>query len=423
MTPAAQSGAARKPSNILGNTTVPLHTGPKPAPDKALRGYRKAEKFDLQRVAQGLLWKDTGTKRQKHRVCHCCRSMQGEKVGVYRAVDGSRARFSGLMMCGSGWTCPICSQVITEQRREELSAALVGWVKQGGRCHLLTFTFPHEADEPLADLLPKFDRARQRFQNSRLWKGVKADYEAAGTVTSLEVTHGANGWHPHLHMLLFVRQTLPDDVQARLIAEWVRQLVNAKLGSTPQLADMMRHALDIRGGEDAAAYVTKYGREETWGLSSEVTRSHAKEEAADASLKPFGLLRRAAAGDARSAELFKEFAEEFFGKRLLTWAPGLRDKLALPEEQTDEAIAEAEPMPEENRIGSLSPEQWRVVLQRNARAELLEYAAKSCVDPDTGQGDLDDFVQWLADSRPPSNQGKFIFAYRQRSMLGGNIYA
>jgi hypothetical protein len=350
--------------------------------------------------------------------------MQGDRVGVYRAVDGSRARFSGLIMCGSGWTCPICGLVIAEERRAELSAGMVAWTKSGGRAHLLTYTFPHESDEALADLLPAFAQARQRFQASRTWKRVKAAAGLAGTVTSLEVTHGVNGWHPHLHQLWFTGRSLTEQESAQLVAEWVRQLVAAGLGGRPQLADMMAHALDIRGGEDAAAYVTKYGREESWGLSSELTRTHAKESDAE-HVKPFGLLRLAADGNARAGELFKEFAEAFFGKRLLTWSPGLRDKLKLGAEQTDEELtaAAAEPLPEETRVGSLTPEQWRIVLQRNARADLLEYVKRSCIDPAAGQDDLDDWIAWISQAKPASHRGAFIFAYKVKSEFGGNVYA
>lgn len=414
ISPAAE-GAARGPHISLGNTTRPLDGVDSEGEFRASRNVRYA----LQRTAAGLLWDASAGKRQRHRVCHCCRSIRGDTVGVYRRDDGSRARFSGLMSCGSAWTCPVCGQIVAERRRDELSAGLVSWVQGGGRAHLLTFTFPHESDEPVADLLKRFDRARQRFQASRTWKGAKAAAESAGTVTSLEVTWGRNGWHPHLHMLLFVRRSLTDAEQSRLVDEWVRQLVNAGLGSTPQLADMLAHALDIRGGEDAADYITKYGREESWGLSSELTREHAKRAAAD-HLKPFGLLALAQQGEEWAGAKFREFAEAFFGKRLLTFSPGLRDALRLGAEVSDEALVE-QTKPDESRVATLKPEQWRIVMERDARGELLDYVARSCVNPESAQADVDEWVAWVAVAKRRTSRGLFWFELHRGQ--GADVYA
>lgn len=398
----------KSPSNILGNTAKSIHAARNPA---SLRGFVKAKsiRYTLQRAAAGLLWKPEQGKAQSFRVVHCGRSIQGTGVSVYRAADGSRGRFGGLTTCGSGWTCPVCAQRIAEIRRDELSAALVQHVTSGGRVHLLTLTFPHEADMALDDLLARFDKARQGWKNSRGYKRILGKEGAAGcigAVSSLEVTHGANGWHPHLHMLVFVRRALTEDEAEELrsgfrpgersekVGGWIGQLFKTGLADHGQLADLKEHALDLRGGEDAAAYVVKYGREEQWGITSELTRQHAK-EAGNGGQTPFGLLKLYTEGEAWAGAKFVEFANAFLGKRLLTWSPGLRKRFDLEPELDDEQAAAAE-LPAEQFVGRLSPDQWKIVIERDARAELLEYAADACFDPESGQRDLDDFVDYLA---------------------------
>lgn len=419
-----QSPQAQGPSNILGNKAKSIHAGRKGPSDLVsglmdvahrLAGFVKAKtiRHRLQRAAGGLLWESEGYQKQKFRVTHCGRSIQGEGVSIYRAADGSRARFGGLTTCGSGWTCPVCAQRIAEVRRQELSAALVSHVKAGGRVHLLTLTFPHEKDWPLADLLKRFDKARAALKNSKAWKrilGTAGKPGAAGmvgAVTSLEVTTGLNGWHPHLHMLLFVGRSLSETERDELTKVWVNQLFKVGLGENSKLTDMMAHAFDLRGGEDAAAYVVKYGREEAWGLTSELTRPHAKTAAEEAGHHtPFGLLALYRDGAAWAGERFREFANAFLGKRLLTWSPGLRKHFALAADESDEAAADAS-LPEEQACGWLTPDDWKIVIERDARAELLEYAAGSMTNKDTWKADLRDWLDWVA-TRPKVGRGWFI---------------
>lgn len=406
------------PSNILGNTAKSIHAGRNPA---SLRGFVKAKsiRYTLQRAAAGLLWNADQGKAQDFRVCHCGRSIQGTGVSVYRAADGSRARFGGLTTCGSGWTCPVCAQRIAEVRRDELSAAMVKHVASGGRAHLVTLTFPHDATWQLSDLMARFDKARAAWKNSRAYKRILGKEGAAGcigAVSSLEITHGANGWHPHLHMLVFTRRSLAEDEIEELksgfrpgrregeIGGWMGQLLRVGLADRCDLANIREHSLDVRGGEDAAGYIAKYGREESWGLSSELTRTHAK-EGNNGGLTPFGLLQRYTEGEAWAGAKFVEFARAFLGKRLLTWSPGLRKLFDFEEDTSDEDAAAAE-LPEEKHVARITPEQWKIVIERDARADLLEYAADACFDPDTSQRDVDEFIEYLA-KLPKKSRGWF----------------
>lgn len=399
MMPAA-SGSASRPGRIpsLGNTAKSLRAGRGDSSKINKLGTGKRIKYALQQEASRLLFDGSAGKRQKFRVCHCGRSIRGEGVSIKTAPG--EARFGGLVTCGSGWTCPVCSGVIGERRRAELSAALVQHATAGGLVYLFTFTMPHQAADRLADGLKMLDKARQTFKNRAGYKNLKLEAGLIGTVTALEVTHGRNGWHPHCHALLFVSRALSEWEKDALRSTWASALIKAGADSS-KLSDILAHGLDIRGGEDAAAYVTKYGREESWGITSEVTRAHVKDARGEGQ-KPFGLLELSARGDTRAAGLFTEYAEAFLGKRLLTWSPGLKARFNL-EEIEDEALAEQESAEFVARAW-VTPEQWRVVLSRHARADLLDFAARYLENVDDPQAEVDAYIDSLT-RMPPQSRG------------------
>lgn len=332
---------------------------------------------------------------------------------IYRAPNGANARYAGIMTCGSGWTCLVCATKIGEVRREELSYANVMHVKAGGRVDLTTMTFPHELNEmPLSKTMERFDKARQKFKNSASYKAVfdrkKSKTGCIGCVSSMEITHGVNGWHPHLHMLSFTERSINPDEVAKLKKAWVGILIKCGLGDNSKIAHMMERALDVRGGEDAAAYIAKYGREEKWGITSELTRSHAKKGIGD-SVTPFGLLALSDAGDDRAGELFKEFANVFLGRRLITFSPGLRAHFGIGDERESDEEAAAQPNEATDFVGMLEPEQWRVVLRADARAELLAFAAEQC--DGYAQEQLDLFIENLKGA-PVRSRGWFYHPMR-----------
>lgn len=377
MTLSVSTRASAPRDHSLGNDAVSLHK----------TSFRKANRYALQQTAGRLLFDTAAGKRQKHRVVHCMRSIRGEGVSLYRSANG--ARYGGLTTCGSGWTCPVCAAKIAEKRREELTRAVVAWTKQGGSVYLMTGTFPHQWGDDLELLNERLDTIRNRWRNSRTFKALPK----AGAVTSLEVTHGENGWHPHIHLLVFMERPLTVPERDALVGMWAKQSIKAGVESC-KLSDLIEHGLDIRGGEDAAAYVTKYGREEEWGLSSELTRAHTKTAKAG-NLKPFGLLSLATSGDVVAGRLFTEFAEAFHGKRLLNWSPGLKKRFGI-DDLEDEALADADDAPDEVQVAWVQPEQWRIVLSRDARGELLNFVSEYLDGVADTQAEVDEFIRSLS---------------------------
>lgn len=359
-------------ANTVNAPTTPKRK-PLTARDEASESGRKA-RFQLQRAAQGLL--------PGQRVAHCQRStMSSAGVAVYRSESG--ASFSNLATCGSVWHCPICAAKITETRRQELQVAINTQAKRGGEVFLMSLTFPHMDHQALANNLQLFSNALKKFKNSRQYKATMMATSAAGSIRALEVTHGANGWHPHTHDLIFASKGSLEKLR-ELQMVWIEILIKVGIADRTQLNDMMNAAFDVQNGDYAAEYVAKFGHEateasklitqNTWGASHELTKAHAKLGKRLGGRTPFTLLADFIKGDAESGELFKEFGLHFKGKRQLFWSPKLRKALALADtERTDEEIA-TEELPEREFVTVLGHEQWRLVLSRNARFEVLRMA-------------------------------------------------
>lgn len=418
------------PHTSLGTYTKSIHAPkPKRENDPAWadrRSKQQAGRYALMRTAQGILWKKGNEWRDQNRTCWCCRSMKRDTgtVSVYRNEDGSGSSLTGLNRCGNIWTCPVCAAKVAEHRRAELSAALVAHLKNGGGAYLLTLTFPHEADHPIAELLERFTKARQRLQNSRTWKRVMEEAGRIGSVASLEVTISQeNGWHPHLHLLIFAQangfqEGEPMNEHGDLISPaivelkhaWTNLLLKTGLGDQKKLHHMLQHALNVRGGNQAAEYIAKYGRDERWGQSSEMTKHYAKEGAAgerDGLLHftPFQLLTWAGNGDEWATRKFIEYSEAIEGKRAVTWSPGLKKSLLGTDDQkTDEELAaDDNPMPEQLHVGELDQEQYQTLFRHNRLPDFVRYVAQSA----TCQADLDEYIQAIK-TTPATHSGAVV---------------
>jgi len=354
-------------------------------------------------------------------------------VSVYRNEDSSGASLTGLNRCGNIWTCPTCGAKVAEARRSELSGGLVSHLGNGGAAYLVTMTFPHEADHPISELLEKFAKARQSFKNSRTYKrilGVKRNPQgqiieqgeagAIGAVTSMEITISQeNGWHPHVHMLVFAKpqgfqegEPLNDkgDLDSPAIAElrrtWVNILLKTGLGDNSKITAMMGgtpdnptgRAFNVRGGNQAAEYIAKYGRDERWGQSSEMTKHYAKQGGAGQRdgldhFTPFQLLAWAGNGDEWAIRKFIEYSKAIEGKRAVTWSPGLKKALSVQSDRTDEEIAADDSlMPEQIHVGDLDQEQYQTLFRHNRLPDFIRYVADSA----RCQDDLNDYIQAIS---------------------------
>jgi hypothetical protein len=166
---------------------------------------------------------------------------------------------------------------------------------------------------------------------------------------------------------------------------------------------MHAHAFQFQGGNYAADYIAKFGREPSWSEADELTKSHSKvggrSTRGEGHVTPFKLLEWYLAGDTKAGELFREYAIAFEGKRMLSWSPGLKKSLNVAELTDDQLADQDDPMPEEHLVSTLDGDEWRLVLERDARGELLYIAAKN------GAQGVACFLIELREHRPRTHSG------------------
>ena len=280
-------------------------------------------RFSAQSSATKLLANLLTPRESQWRVTGCTRRKIGEEVAVLHSPSTGRAHFGNLMICGSVWTCPVCAAKISEGRKAELVTATNAHREAGGALYMVTFTFSHQRHDKLRDLLQRFSAAMKWMREHRAYKDLKRSLGYVGDIRTREITYGdANGWHPHEHGLWLVADQLPRAklraMMDVLFSLWSRACARAGLG-----APNRKRGVNIVHCMSAADYMAKFGREQTWGVASELSKQHIKTGKAK-SMTPFDLLRSYEAGNKQHGALFAEYAQELFGKRQIIWSPGLK---------------------------------------------------------------------------------------------------
>jgi len=239
---------------------------------------------------------------------------------------------------------------------------------------LVTFTLSHTRQDKLKDVLGVLTDSYRKVRSGKGWELFERGFQIVGGVRALEVTHGANGWHPHLHVLLFCRvRPDADAIKQTLWARWHHAL--ERNHSTA----MFEHGVDVQiAFGDVADYVSKFGHEplkdsKRWGLEHELTKSPTKLARGDRGRTPLQLLADYAGGDKQAGAIWKEYAVTFKGQRQLVWSKRLRAMLKLGQEKSDDEIAK-ETREDAVLLARLTLGMWRVVLGNDARGELLEIA-------------------------------------------------
>jgi hypothetical protein len=232
-----------------------------------------------------------------------------------------------VLTCGSVWACPVCSLKIRARRAADI-AKVVAWHGLD-RTYMLTLTVRHGFGDDLVTMRPGVPTCWRKVQTGEPWQRFKESVGLRGSIRALEVTHGGNGWHPHLHILLFTDGLSPEELataRAWISERWAR-FVATELGD--QFAPDTEHGCDLRpcNTED---YLAKLGLELTLGTTKEGARANAA---------PFHLAQLAIAGDADSQRLWQRYCDAFKGARMLTWSKGLRDLAGILAVPTDADLA------------------------------------------------------------------------------------
>jgi hypothetical protein len=322
------------------------------------RASVRLERFALQTAAKRLL--------PKSRTGKCLRFIQPKNaaVHVWQSRQHKTCHYSGLEICSSVWSCAVCAAKISERRRLELLQAMEQHKANGGQVLLLTLTNPHTLTDDLPAMLKAQALAMSRFNGTKAARLLWSSIDCIGTVRAWEVTHGANGWHPHFHLLLFVRPVFDlESLRRRFYSVWSNCCRLAKLPIPSE-----QYGVCLDDGSKAAEYVSKG----LWGLDREMTKGHMK-KAKRGGRSPFDLLRSYLYdSDKQAGALFCAYASAFKGKRQLVWSKGLKALFAVEEKTDEETAANIEE--DAVYLGSISFEDWRLILKFDLRCQILEIA-------------------------------------------------
>lgn len=291
--------------------------------------------------------------------CGHCRFMDAVQVAIN--IEG-RAAYRGIMRCGSVWSCPVCRATIQRERAADLIAAVAWHRKTTSGVYMLTLTVRHAMGDDLARIRRGVANAWKKVQQGKSWIRWKSRVGFVGSVRALEVTHGRNGFHPHLHILLLARNAQP-----RTLERWRQELsvrwqhaVERTLGAEHRPND--RRGTDLRRTKKDD-YLAKLGLEIV-GTAAKRGRQGSRsalEVAADYTHAP----------NERDAGIWRSYADGMRGARMLTWSKGLRAAAGLGVERTDEEIVN------DTEAGTvawtIAPASWKVIIGvKNGPLRLLE---------------------------------------------------
>lgn len=270
-----------------------------------------------------------------HRTEHCQLDVSpGQSVEVMKREDGS-VSLSGFRPCGSPH-CPHCSRILAIRRALETEQIMRAAFDRGYLVSFLTVTTDHHANESLADVL---NGLRDSWAACSQGYGRKAFNVAlgnpVGNVRAFEVTHGDSGWHPHLHLLLIHRS--PVNVDA--VFDRYRA-VSRRFGRTPNRGAFDVVPVSLYNGDvkRLSSYVS--GRKSSrWSASTETAGGALKQSDHGRTLGDL-LDAFIENGDGDSSELYAEYLDATKGMSVWRTSRGLRAKLGLEVEQTDEEIME-----------------------------------------------------------------------------------
>lgn len=345
------------------------------------------ERFKLQNAARQILqsapYPRGPNSRWQVTFCLRCLMQMAPHVAVMLSKKFGKAHYKNLRTCGSVWTCPCCAAKISSRRADEIGIAGDVHVDAGGFLYMVTYTFSHSRQDLLVGLLGNRESRRgllgalYRFRYSRAYKKLCASYGLVGFIRALEVTKSyANGWHPHVHELLFLTRALSESelrtFKNKLFDLWHQACFRAGLALPNR-----KYGVDVVRAHSPAEYLQKIGREQKWGAGAELTRSHVKRSRDCKGMTPFDLLRIADEKQdytGYEAKSFIEYATAFFGARQCVWSRGLKQAFGIGE-VSDEEIAARED-DEAQLIATIEPEMWRKVLKLpyDARPSILRLA-------------------------------------------------
>jgi len=353
----------------------------------------RSERYLLQNKAAEFLRPFKNPRGGYWRVTKCLRTCVASDVVVLRSPEVESCYYGNLMVCGSVWTCPICASKITQRRRLQLESILNLHSSVNGLMVMVTLTFSHTKNDNLVKLLGRGDqstglrRALNLFRNTRIYRRLLKSIGYVGLIRALEVTYSdRNGWHPHTHELFLLdgSVSIPEVIKllksSSLFRVWLSSCRKAGLGLPNKT-----YGINVVPAFDPSNYLQKFGYEQKWGVSNELTKQHLK-KGRFKSLSPFDFLRLADENYKKYRTLFNEYANAFFGARQLFFSRGLLNLFNV-ENLSDEELAQ-DNFEDSSVLVRITKEEWAKILA-------LPYDLRSDILREAEQGNYDFYSNFI----------------------------
>jgi hypothetical protein len=175
---------------------------------------------------------------------------------------------------------------------------------------MLTVTLRHDVHLPLRALKSIVMGAFRAARQSRPVRSIY-DEKVRATMRAVEVTHGANGWHPHLHVLMLTEDWTPEE-RATFQACYeraVQRLANkagvlySRVAPKRGVAMKWSNAKRTQAEIEKCNYLAKLG----WEMTNAAGKGDPQ----------FAIARRAVAGDEHASSLWREYTAAMKGTRLI----------------------------------------------------------------------------------------------------------
>ncbi len=374
-----------------------LNSGVSEAERDADQKARRADRYRMRREVGKLLGTDSNIQK-----CGMRGRPNGtggrDSIGV-RNVDGT-AYFSGVLYCGSPWSCPVCSPKVLWRRGLEIDRILLAARARGGSVLFVTLTCRHFAWDDAKSTVKVMSQGVGKLLAGREWAGdtgkerdkkiaagkpvsdgYKGELGYVGQVRVLELTHSSrNGFHPHVHAALFFDRLL-DPTEIALFEIWLFRKWKKHLLKLTGREIQWGRGVDVvewEGDEALGHYVTKIGQ--GWSLGSELTYGEGK-AGKGMSRNPAQVARDyITGGSTEDGAILKEMWAATKGRNMVVFSQGLREWAGFDEDdaKSDEDLANEDVGGDE--VAEIDLEVYGWIRRLTAFADVLVGAELAGVD-------------------------------------------
>lgn len=275
----------------------------------------------------------------------------------------------GVRRCCNVHACHVCAPKVRNGRAQEIRQIVHRHKLLGGEALFLTLTMPHRNGMALKPLWETVAGSWTKMLAGGTRQAWRDSYGLSGYVRALEPTHGANGWHPHLHCLLLVDRPLQPHELARLradiLASWQHLITQAGWG-LPSEANGIK--LDrVRSTGDLAGYLTKL---DGTRIDAELARGDMKDGKRRGGRSPWAIFRDfVETGDADDLSLWHEYERASYRKNAITFSRGLRERYGVTK-RTEADLAQESVG--HVTLATLAPRSWRKVCEHGEATAILQ---------------------------------------------------